>query len=48
MPKELIEQYKKKYHFDDTDYHALADLLGVSNEAMRNRLKDIRNGRITE
>lgn len=48
MPKDLIEQYKKKYHFDDTDYHALADLLGVSNEAMRNRLKDIRNGRITE
>ena len=45
MPKSLIEQYKKKYHFDDIDYHALANLLGVSDEAMKNRLKAIRNGR---
>lgn len=48
MPKSLIEQYKKKYYFDDMDYYALADLLGVSNEAMKNRLKDIRNGRVVQ
>lgn len=48
MPKSLIEQYKKKYYFDDMDYYALADLLGVSNEAMKNRLKDIRNDRVVQ
>ena len=48
MPKSLIEKYKKKYHFDDTDYYALANLLGVSSEAMKYRLRDIRNGRVTQ
>lgn len=49
MPEDQIDKVKREYHLKNSDYAILAEMFGVSNTAMRNRLsfldkKNVRKG----